>query len=119
MEEPLGILILSGLIILFLVRLISGYYKYRRVEKYGILILARVTDIKRESRLVTQTGGVASTFSRWKYENYLYAQGQDLQTQRTYTFRVKVPDFFAFKVGEEIFFKMNPENPNEYRISSQ
>lgn len=116
MEEPIGILILLGLGILLLLRTITRWRRYRRVEKYGFLIKAQVTDIKRESRLVTQTGGARTTFSKLRYEDFLYAQGQDPQTMRIYMFRVKLQDFYDFRIGEEIPFKVNPENQNEYHI---
>jgi hypothetical protein len=81
-----------------------------------LLVQARVTDIKSESRLVVQTGDATSTQQRLKYEDFLYAQWQDPLTQHIYTFRIRIPDFYQFSIGEEIPIKTNLHNPNEYRL---
>jgi hypothetical protein len=76
------------------------------------MLLVRIS----ESRLVTQNGGPNSTMQKLKYENFLYAQWKDPHTQQICTFRIKIPDFYQFSIGEEIPIKLNFQNPNEYHL---
>lgn len=112
-----GILVAIGLGVLVGWRLISKWLVFRRIKRYGILIEAQVTDVRQETRLVTQLGGAGSTSQKLKYENFLYARWYDPLTQENFTFRIKVPDFSQFQIGETIPIRMNRENPNEYRIN--
>jgi hypothetical protein len=112
----LGVLFSILLICLAIWQIISRRQVSRRLTRSGLLVQARVTDIKHESRLVIQTGGATSTQQKLKYEDFLYAEWQDPLTQFVHKFRVKVADFYQFHVGEIIPIRMNTTNPNEYRI---
>ena len=112
----IGTLFILLLATLAIWQIISRWLTYMRLELHGRLIQARVTDIKQETRLVTQTGGANSTYQKLQYESFLYARWQDPRTQQIYTFRIRIPDFFQFSIGEEIPIKVNLHNPNEYRL---
>jgi len=112
----IGTLFILLLATLAIWQIISRWLTYMRLELHGRLIQARVTDIKQETRLVTQTGGANSTYQKLQYESFLYARWQDPRTQQIYTFRIKISDFYQFSIGEEIPIKLNLYNPNEYRL---
>ncbi|MBV9616725.1 MAG: hypothetical protein JO031_14830 [Ktedonobacteraceae bacterium] len=112
----IGVLFSIILIALAIWQITSRWQVYWRLKRSGLLVQARVTDIKSESRLVTQLGGRSSTSQRLKYEDFLYAQWQDPLTQQIYSFRIRIPDFHQFSIGEEIPVKMNLHNPNEYLL---
>jgi hypothetical protein len=112
----IGILVVMILVTLALWQVIRRWLVARRLALSGRVVEAHVTDIKREARLVAQTGGVATTFQRQQYEDFLYAQWKDPLTTHVYTFRVKIRDFSAFHIGETIAIVMNRNNPNEYKI---
>ena len=112
----IGALFIVLLAALTIWQIISRWRTSTQLARYGRSIQARVTDIKQETRLVTQIGGANSTYQKLQYENFLYAQWQDPHTQHTYTFRIKIPDFYQFSIGEEIPIKLNLQNPNEYRL---
>lgn len=109
-----------GLIFFGLLMLLAGWqilYRwrvYRHLQTHGRIVEARVTDIKREAHLAMAVG--ISSYQRLKYEDFLYAQWQDSVTQHCYNFRIKIPDFYLFHVGEPVFIQMNPHNPSECRL---
>lgn len=113
----LGVLFIIVLIALAIWQLVSKWRFHRRLTLYGFTVQARVTDIKREARLVTQFDGLTSTHQRLKYEDFLYAQWQDPITQNAHKFRINIPDFYQFHIGEVIPIKMNRNNSNEYQIA--
>lgn len=114
----IGILIVIVLAALALWRVIHRIQVSNRLALRGRTIEARVTDIKREPRLFTQTGGAATTVQRQQYEDFLYAEWKDPLTAHVYTFRIKIANFFDFHIGEFITIRMNRENPNEYQLQS-
>ena len=113
---PVGVLFIIVLIALTSWQITSRWQASRRLKRSGLLVQARITDIKSESRLVTQLGDRSSTIQRLHYEDFLYAQWQDPLTQQIYTFRIEIPDFYQFSIREEIPIKLNLHNPNEYRL---
>src|SRR5581483_1917752 len=115
--DIIGLLIVIGLVMFAIWSTVSKLRTYWRIKRHGILIEARITAIKREGRQVASMGwGPTFLPPRTVYEDFLYAQGEDPSTQQTHLFRAKIPDFFDSQVGEPVLFKMNPQNPREYRI---
>jgi len=115
--DIIGLLIVIGLVMFAIWSTVSQLRTYWRIKRHGILIEARITAIKREGRQVASMGwGPTFLPPRTVYEDFLYAQGEDPSTQQTHLFRAKIPDFFDSQVGEPVLFKMNPQNPREYRI---
>ncbi len=112
----IGVLFVVLLAALAIWQIVSRWRTSMRLELHGRLIQAHVTDIKQEAHLVTQTGGATSTYQKLQYEDFLYAHWQDPHTQHIYTFRIKIPDFYQFSIGEEVPIKLNLHNPNEYRL---
>jgi hypothetical protein len=99
----------------------SRWRRYRGLRLHGILVQARVTDIKQEMSMEPVAGfistrGMIGPLQKIKYENFLYAQWQDPTTQQEYLFRTKIPAFYQYHVGEPIMVKVNAKDPSEYRI---
>lgn len=113
----LAILVLS----LAVWEILSRWRKYRRLRLHGMLVQARVIDIKREPRVLPAGGfisayGIISPVQQVKYEDFLYAQWRDPSTQQVYLFRAKIPLAYQFHTGELIMVRMNSENPLQYHI---
>src|SRR5579884_1509312 len=110
----IGALFIIGLVFLASWNTISRWLTYMRTKSRGILVEARVTDVKRESRIVVHLGGAASTGQKIVYENFVYAQWKDPVTQHIYLFRIKTKDFHKFHKGEDIPVRIDLKNPLEY-----
>ncbi len=82
----IGILVLLLLLAFACWEILSRWLVYRRLQLHGILVQARVTEIKREGQLVTQTSGGVGTFQQVKYEHFLSAEWQDPFTQHMHIF---------------------------------
>ena len=80
--------------------------------------MALVTDIKRESQLITQTGSAATTRQMLRYYNILYAKCEDSEMGQLYQFHFEIDNFQHFSVGESIEVRVNPKNPNEYSLNA-
>jgi hypothetical protein len=119
--DIIGILFLILLITLALWQLISKWQASREIKQEGIVVHARVTDIKEEARLVKQLGWSGATY-HWsgatyqKYEPFLYARYEDPSTQNMYTFRIQISRPDRFTIGETILIKMNRNDPHEYYL---
>jgi hypothetical protein len=69
----LGVLFSILLICLTIWQIISRWQVSKRLTRSGLLVQARVTNIKSEARLVVQTGSATSTQQKLKYENFLFS----------------------------------------------
>src|ERR1700753_2138328 len=111
--DIIGLLVVVGFVLLTLWLILSRIRVFYRLRISGITVTAIVTDIKRESRLITPTGSAATTRQMLRYFNILYAKSENTELDRVYQFHFEIDNFHRFHVGEHIEVRVNPKNPNE------
>jgi hypothetical protein len=116
--DILGLRVVCALGVLALWQIVARVRTFVRLQAKGVPVQAVVTSVKRESRLVTQTGSATTTRQIESYVDALYAIWKDPLTAHEYTSRIEIVGFHQFSVGESILLMINPENPNEYRLAS-